>query len=144
MKHAWYEITGKVRIAPTQILNSPGFWSRPRFGRLLFWPFFLKPAPAPAPEDIDFKNFLVTITDLRGVRKHRSRYLTSRLHALVLHGCDVLEPWWRHIPVQGGLLPAGRLLLVAWAGPTALPTRRPLLLTVPRPGTLFPVLAHLK
>ena len=47
---------------------------------------------------------------LRRVGHERGGDLARLLHALVLHGRDVLEPRGRHIPVQTWLPPLARLL----------------------------------
>ena len=44
------------------------------------------------------------------------RDLTTLLHALVLHGCYVLKPWWGHIPVQRGLPPFRCLFAISIPG----------------------------
>ena len=69
---------------------------------------------------------------LRCVRHQGGGDLSALLHALVLHRRDVLKPRGRHIPVQTGLAPLGRLLstitTVPGSGPSTCDTMTPRIL----------------
>ena len=69
---------------------------------------------------------------LRCVRHQGGGDLAALLHALVLHRRDVLKPRGRHIPVQTGLAPLGRLLssitTVPGSGPSTCDTMTPRIL----------------
>lgn len=51
---------------------------------------------------------------LRGVGDDISWNLARRLHSLVLQRRNVLESWWRHIPIQRRLATTGSLVCRIW------------------------------